>query len=162
MIRVAKCKGQTRPLHNMPQRPTRAPSTSLHLKVSCLECIDLRKKPHFRSQRIPVPHHWQLGLPHPLQHSPKMIEDRNHETTEATSGSPKSNNRSAMKYGELLSMGESKAHIRYLRQWPHVELSMGKDNDPIRPSSEPRTIVQSFLGATPLSAPLESGTVLVT
>ena len=57
---------------------------------------------------------------------------------------------------------KSKAHIRYLRQWPYVELSMGKDNDPIRPSSEPRTIVQSFLGATPLSAPLESGTALVT
>ena len=39
---------------------------------------------------------------------------------------------------------KSKAHIRYLRQWPYVELSMGKDNDPIRPSCEPRTIVQSF------------------
>ena len=73
-----------------------------------------------------------------------------------------------MKNGELLAKRrtlppevKSKAHIRYLRQWPHVELSMGKDNDPIRPSSEPRTIVQSFLGATPLSAPLESGTALV-
>ena len=56
---------------------------------------------------------------------------------------------------------KSKAHIRYLRQWPYVELSMGKDKDPIRPSSEPRTIVQSFLWATPLSVPLETGTILV-
>ena len=57
---------------------------------------------------------------------------------------------------------KSKAHIRYLRQWPYVELSMGKDNDPNRPSCEPRTIVQSFLGDTQLSVPLETGTILVT
>ena len=57
---------------------------------------------------------------------------------------------------------KSKAHIRYLRQWPYVELSMGKDKDPIRPSCELRTIVQSFLGDTPLSVPLETGTILVT
>ena len=57
---------------------------------------------------------------------------------------------------------KSKAHILYLRQWPYVELSMGKDKDPIRPSCETRTIVQSFLGDTKLSVPLETGTILVT
>ena len=40
-------------------------STAPHPKVSCLECIDLRKKPLFRPQGVPVPHHWQLGLPPP-------------------------------------------------------------------------------------------------
>ena len=49
------------------------------------------------------------------------------------------------------------AHIRYLRQWPCVQTAYGQDKDPIRPNSESRTIVQSFLWASPLYVPPRNG-----
>ena len=58
---------------------------------------------------------------------------------------------------ELPPEVKSRAHVRYLRQWPYVELSMGKNKTSIRPSTTQRAIVQKFLGSTPLSVSLNFG-----
>ena len=50
-----------------------------------------------------------------------------------------------------------RAHVRYLRQWPYVQLSMGKNKTSIRPSTTQRAIVQKLLGSTPLSVSLTFG-----
>ena len=58
---------------------------------------------------------------------------------------------------ELPPEVKSRAHVRYLRQWPYVELSMGKNKTSIRPSTTQRAIVQKFLGSAPLSVSLNFG-----
>ena len=45
---------------------------------------------------------------------------------------------------------KSRAHLRYLREWPYIELSMGKNVTPIRPEISKRSVVQDTIGFSPL------------
>lgn len=61
------------------------------------------------------------------------------------------------KRSTLAPEAKARAHVRHLRQWPYLELSMGKNKEAIHPSLSQRDIVESYLGSTPLCFPLDFG-----
>ena len=50
---------------------------------------------------------------------------------------------------ELPAEQKARSSVRYIRQWPYVELRVA-DHPTLRPQTSPKTIVQSLLGLDPL------------
>ena len=50
---------------------------------------------------------------------------------------------------ELPAEQKARSSVRYIRQWPYVELRMA-DHPTLRPQTSPKTIVQTLLGLDPL------------
>ena len=50
---------------------------------------------------------------------------------------------------ELPAEQRARSSIRYIRQWPYVELRIA-DNPTLRPQTSPKSIVQSLIGLDPL------------
>ena len=56
---------------------------------------------------------------------------------------------------------KSKAHLRYLCEWPYIELSMGKNVTLIRPKTSKRSVVQDTIGFSPLISHWTIWTIII-